>query len=91
MLSFLLEGEVGCGKTALASFLGMQSQIPFIKRISAEVLPHLRCYFFFLYFCLSSFSYLSGSCLLSVVDRVDEQSQRDQLVCFVTVTFEIRA
>ena len=38
LLSVLLEGEPGCGKTALASYLALHSGFPFIRIISPESL-----------------------------------------------------
>ena len=38
LLSVLLEGEPGCGKTALASFLALHSGFPYVKIISPESL-----------------------------------------------------
>lgn len=36
LLSMLLEGERGCGKTALAAKLALESEFPFVKMISPE-------------------------------------------------------
>jgi len=36
LVSVLLEGAVGCGKTALASRLAMSSGFPYVKLISPE-------------------------------------------------------
>jgi vesicle-fusing ATPase len=36
LLSVLLQGASGCGKTALATYLGISSQFPFVKMVSAE-------------------------------------------------------
>ena len=36
MYSLLLDGEKGCGKTALASKLALESNFPFVKLISPE-------------------------------------------------------
>jgi vesicle-fusing ATPase len=38
LLSVLLEGEPGCGKTALASYLALHSGFPYVKIISPESL-----------------------------------------------------
>ena len=38
LLSILLEGDLGCGKTALSSFIAKESNIPFIKIISPDLL-----------------------------------------------------
>lgn len=38
LLSVLLEGESGCGKTALASYLALHSGFPYVKIISPESL-----------------------------------------------------
>ena len=38
LLSVLLEGEPGCGKTALASYLALHSGFPYVKIISPETL-----------------------------------------------------
>lgn len=38
LLSVLLEGEPGCGKTALASYLALRSGFPYVKIISPESL-----------------------------------------------------
>lgn len=38
LISILLHGEAGAGKTAIASTLALQSQFPFIKMLSAESL-----------------------------------------------------
>ena len=38
LLSVLLEGEPGCGKTALASYLALHSGFPYVKLISPESL-----------------------------------------------------
>lgn len=38
LISILLHGEAGVGKTAIASTLALQSQFPFIKMLSAESL-----------------------------------------------------
>lgn len=36
LLSMLLEGERGCGKTALAAKLALEGEFPFVKMISPE-------------------------------------------------------
>lgn len=36
LLSILLEGRNGCGKTALAAKLALESQFPYVKMISPE-------------------------------------------------------
>jgi vesicle-fusing ATPase len=36
LLSILLEGKNGCGKTALAAKLALESQFPYVKMISPE-------------------------------------------------------
>eukprot|EP01017_Pseudomicrothorax_dubius_P035481 TRINITY_DN4972_c0_g1_i1.p1 TRINITY_DN4972_c0_g1~~TRINITY_DN4972_c0_g1_i1.p1 ORF type:complete len:652 (+),score=218.37 TRINITY_DN4972_c0_g1_i1:197-2152(+) len=36
LVSILLEGEIGCGKTALAAAAAVASEFPFIKLVSAE-------------------------------------------------------
>lgn len=36
LLSVLLQGTPGCGKTALATYLGISSQFPFVKMVTAE-------------------------------------------------------
>jgi vesicle-fusing ATPase len=36
LLTILLEGENGCGKTALSAKLALQSNFPFVKLISPE-------------------------------------------------------
>ena len=38
LLSVLLEGEAGCGKTALASYLALHSGFPYVKIISPDTL-----------------------------------------------------
>ena len=38
LLSVLLEGEPGCGKTALASYLALQSGFPYVRIISPDTL-----------------------------------------------------
>lgn len=38
LLSCLLEGPPGTGKTALAATIGIDSQFPFVKLISAETM-----------------------------------------------------
>ena len=38
ILSCLLEGPNGTGKTALAATIGIESQFPFVKLISAETM-----------------------------------------------------
>lgn len=46
-VSFILEGSVGCGKTALATTLAIESNFPFIKMICAEnmlgLTEHAKC------------------------------------------------
>ena len=37
LLSVLLEGDSGCGKTALASYLALHSGFPYVKIISQKV------------------------------------------------------
>lgn len=36
LLTVLLEGEYGCGKTALSASLALKSEFPFVKLISPE-------------------------------------------------------
>ncbi len=38
LLSILLEGDLGCGKTALSSYISKESNIPYIKMISPDIL-----------------------------------------------------
>ena len=38
LLSILLEGDLGCGKTALSSYISKESNIPYIKMISPDFL-----------------------------------------------------
>ena len=38
MLTCLLEGPAGTGKTALAATVGLDSQFPFVKLITAETM-----------------------------------------------------
>eukprot|EP00457_Paulinella_chromatophora_P002362 gb/GEZN01002366.1/.p1 GENE.gb/GEZN01002366.1/~~gb/GEZN01002366.1/.p1 ORF type:complete len:748 (-),score=162.37 gb/GEZN01002366.1/:215-2458(-) len=42
LLSVLLEGTPGCGKTAIAAQLALESQFPFIKLISPETMVGMR-------------------------------------------------
>lgn len=46
LVSVLLEGTVGCGKTALASNLAVTSGFPYVKLISPEQMVG-ACLFFF--------------------------------------------